>query len=181
MKILQKNQKKEIIKSIKENKLIVLKTDTVFGLMAIANQENEKKINQFKKSDINKKVSIIFPDKKTLYNYIKELPEENRKIIEEKLPGKYTFIVKLNKFSNFNREDFGVRVTSNDYLQNIIKESGPLLATSVNITGERPINNINEIIEKFKNSDLIIVEDEEAKSSPSTIIDIREKIKILRK
>lgn len=181
MQILQKTEINRIIRNLNENQIVVLKTDTVFGLMAKANKENEIKINKLKRSNINKKISIIFPDKENVYNYIENLSTENKKLIEEKLPGKYTFIVNLKKFSNFERKDFGIRITANNYLQHIVKQTGPLLATSVNITGETPMNNIQEIIEKFQNTDIVVVEDEKSENKPSTIIDIRYEKKIIRR
>ncbi|MDO5556884.1 MAG: Sua5/YciO/YrdC/YwlC family protein [Clostridia bacterium] len=180
MQVFEKEEKEKIIKAINNDELIVLKTDTVFGIMARASSENEKRVNEFKKSQTNKKISVIFPDIKYLNKYLVEVNEEKKKLIEGKLPGRYTFIVNLKNFSDFQREDFGVRVTKNEYLQEIIKEVGPLLATSVNITGEEPLHDIKEIIEKFKNTDLVVVRDTIEHNKPSTIIDIRDEIKILR-
>ena len=81
----------------------------------------------------------------------------------------------------FNRKDFGVRVTSNDYLQNIISITGPLLASSCNITGYKPCRNMKEIEDQFKNTNINVVVDSEAIDIPSTIIDLTsDEIKIIR-
>ena len=175
-----KNQEQDIINAFLDGKILIMLTDTVYGIMGLANKENELKINKLKQSDINKKLSIIFPDKPTLFKYLTNLDKEKKELIETKLPGKYTFIVNLDNFFNFNRKDFGVRITTNTYLQNIIKIVGPILATSCNISGYNVCNNIEEIEEIFKNEDVILVEDIESNNQASTIIDIREDIKIIR-
>ena len=171
--------KKDIINAFLDNKIIIMLTDTVYGIMAIANMENEKRINKLKRSNINKKISVIFPNKEYLYNYL-DIDIDKKKIIDEKLPGKYTFIVNLNNFSDFDRSDFGVRITGNKYLQNVLEFVGPVLATSCNISGEEICNNINDIIKVFGDEDIVLVIDKEASNVASTIIDVRNKIKIIR-
>lgn len=175
-----KNQEQDIINAFLDGKILIMLTDTVYGIMGLATKENELKINKLKQSDINKKLSIIFPDKPTLYKYLTKLDVDKKELIETKLPGKYTFIVNLDNFSNFNRNDFGVRITSNSYLQNILSSVGPILATSCNISGSRVCTSIEEIEEIFKNEDVILVEDINSSNTASTIIDIREDIKIIR-
>lgn len=171
----------DIIKLINNNEIVILPTDTVYGLMGKLNQENELKINIIKHSDINKKISIIFPGVDNLLEKIDNLDIDRINMIKEKLPGKYTFIVNLKKeyvsSLGFKRTDFGVRVTSNNVLQEIIKKTGPLLATSCNITGNSVCLLENEIKE-FK---LPYLFTENGNKEASTIIDLTNKeIKIIR-
>lgn len=181
----QKEELDKIVNCLNNNELIILKTDTVYGIMAKTSKNNEISINKFKNSDINKKVSIIFPNIDALLDNIDTLSNDKITLIKEKLPGKYTFIVNLKdefiKPLGFNRKDFGVRVTSNDYLQNIISITGPLLASSCNITGYKPCRNMKEIEDQFKNTNINVVVDSEAIDIPSTIIDLTsDEIKIIR-
>ena len=180
MEKLSKNEEEKIVKLFKENKILIMLTDTVYGIMALANKENELKINMLKKSNIDKKLSIIFPNKEVLFKYINNLDKEKATLINDKLPGKYTFIVNLNDFSNYNRSDFGIRITSNNYLQNIINKVGPIIATSCNITGNSICKNTKEIEDIFNNEDVYLVLDKEANSNASTIIDLTKEIKIIR-
>lgn len=180
MKIYTKEEKDKIIKGLLNNELFAIKTDTVYGIMGIASKENELKINKLKKSSLDKKISIIFPDKKYLFKYIKNIDDEKTKLINDKLPGFYTFIVNLDNFFNFDREDFGVRITTYKFLQDIIKKTGPLLATSCNITSKEVLNTCEEIKKEFKDTSLNLVLDSPSINKPSTIIDIRDEIKIIR-
>ncbi len=185
VKVFTENDKNTIIDLLNKNEIVAIKTDTVFGIMARMSYENEKEINLLKKSDSNKKISIIVENKDFLFNYVENLNVEKRKLIDEKLPGKYTFIVNLNKEfcknKGFNRTDFGVRVTTNDFLQEIISKTGPLLASSCNITGLEPCSNTEEIVNQFKDSKLYVVAGNVTDNTPSTIISLIDEIKIIRK
>ena len=185
VKVFTENDKNTIIDLLNKDEIVAIKTDTVFGIMARMSYENEKEINLLKKSDSNKKISIIVENKDFLFNYVENLNVEKRKLIDEKLPGKYTFIVNLNKEfcknKGFNRTDFGVRVTTNDFLQEIISKTGPLLASSCNITGLEPCSNTEEIVNQFKDSKLYVVAGNVTDNTPSTIISLIDEIKIIRK
>lgn len=185
VKVFTENDKNTIINLLNKDEIVAIKTDTVFGIMARMSYGNEKEINLLKKSDSNKKISIIVENKDFLFNYVENLNVEKRKLIDEKLPGKYTFIVNLNKEfcknKGFNRTDFGVRVTTNDFLQEIISKTGPLLASSCNITGLEPCSNTEEIVNQFKDSKLYVVAGNVTDNTPSTIISLIDEIKIMRK
>ena len=185
VKVFTENDKNTIIDLLNKDEIVAIKTDTVFGIMARMSYENEKEINLLKKSDSNKKISIIVENKEFLFNYVENLNVEKRKLTDEKLPGKYTFIVNLNKEfcknKGFNRTDFGVRVTTNDFLQEIISKTGPLLASSCNITGLEPCSNTEEIVNQFKDSKLYVVAGNVTDNTPSTIISLIDEIKIIRK
>lgn len=175
--IYKKNEIDKIVNLLKRNKIIAIKTDTVFGLMALASKENELRINKLKGSPLDKKISIIFDSVDTVLNKL-DLSLEKEKLIKSKLPGKYTFVVKMDLSKlGFDRMDFGIRVTTLDYLQEIIKKTGPLLASSCNKSGNSPCTKVKEIEKYF---DIDIVEDEVIDNKPSTIIDIRDEIKIIR-
>ena len=185
VKVFTENDKNEIISLLNNDEIVAIKTDTVFGIMARMSYKNEKEINLLKKSDNNKKISIIVENKDFLFKYVENSNDEKRNLIDEKLPGKYTFIVNLNKDfcknKGFNRTDFGVRVTTNNFLQEIISKTGPLLASSCNITGLEPCSNTEEIVNQFKDSKLYVVAGSVTDNTPSTIISLIDEIKIIRK
>jgi L-threonylcarbamoyladenylate synthase len=64
----------------------------------------------------------------------------------------------------------------------VLKKFGPLATTSVNISNNPPINNLEEIIEYFKDKiDYIIEDKEDVSKISSTIVDVsKDKVVILR-
>lgn len=181
MNKIDRNDIDKIVDSLNNDRIVVLETDTVFGLMARASKENKMKINKIKERDINKYVGIIFPDKETLYKSLYDISYYKKEYMDKRLPGKYTFIVKLkDHYGDIEREEFGVRVTGNEYLQNIIKRTGPLLASSPNISGDKPGTSIKEIEEIFKDKDIDIVDSDLVLDKASTIISLMNDIEIIR-
>lgn len=180
MIVYEKNDKDKIISAFLDNKIVIMLTDTVYGVMAKVNKDNERRINLLKKSNIDKKISVIFPNKDILYKYLDDISLDKKEMIDSKLPGKYTFIVNLDNFSDFDRIDFGVRITGNSYLQEVLEEVGPVLATSCNISGHDICNSYNEIVDVFGNEDVVLIKDIDGSNMASTIIDIRDEIKIIR-
>lgn len=173
--------KEEIIKRIMNNEVVIMPTDTVYGLMAKVSRDNEIKINQIKKSDVDKKISIIFPDLDTLFKEIDYLDEDRIALIKKNLPGKYTFIVYLKKeyvkALGFKRNDFGVRITSNKILQDIIKVTGPLLATSCNYSKEDVALDIDDL----KKFNLPYLYTKKGEKKASVIIDLTgDEVKTIR-
>lgn len=185
MKVLTEKDRKEIIQHLKNNHLCAIKTDTVFGIMAIMSKENEIKINHLKQSPLDKRISIIVENTDYLKKQVENLTSEEENMVDHKLPGKYTFIVKLKHdfctSRGFERQDFGVRVTTNTFLQDLIKETGPLLASSCNISGKEPCSNTKEIIKQFQDTNLMVVDGIVTDNTPSTIISFIEHGKIIRK
>ena len=175
----------EIIEAVLNNEIVVMPTDTVYGLMIKATQENEWKVNEFKHRDRNTKVSIIFPSIEELINNIDVLDKERLQMILDYLPGKYTFIVNLKesfyKPLGFTRKDYGVRVTSCGELQKILQKTGPVLATSCNYSKEDICTSIEDIERIFNNQDIKVYYTGSGENIPSTIIDLtKEKISTLR-
>ena len=69
----------------------------------------------------------------------------------------------------------------NDFLQKLIKVSGPLVAPSANFAGEKPAENIKNAQNYFGDQVGFYIDGGELKGEPSTIIKIESnKIKVLR-
>ncbi len=155
-----------------ENKIIIYPTDTIYGIGCYAlNEELVKKIKEIKKRD-NRPFSIIVNKK-----WIKENCITNELINKylKKLPGKYTFILKLKnknaicKEVNNNQETIGVRIPKHEITK---KLPIPFVTTSVNLSGRPPIIDIKDIPEEIKNKVNLIINSGILNNSPSTIIDL---------
>jgi L-threonylcarbamoyladenylate synthase len=176
----------EIIDLIADNlikkKIIIMPSDTIYGFLALPSCE--KRITEIKKRD-NKPFLYLISDLKQL-DLIGIEKKFYRDILNKYWPGPITFIMKCkNKKAEYSilNDTIGIRMPNWDILLKIIAKTGkPLISTSVNYSGENPIEDIDEIIEKFSlAADLIISDRNIKKSVSSTIVDISEKpYKILR-
>lgn len=165
----------EIIQFIKNDKIIIMPSDTIYGFLSLPSQEN--KLRQIKKRDNKPFLYLI-----SQLNQLKELKinlQDYKIILEKYWPGPITFILKQDK-----NKTIGVRMPKWGILQKIISKIGfPLISTSVNYSGMQLINDKDEIIKEFSEKvDLIIIDDNYTQSISSTIVDISKKpYQILRK
>ena len=139
-----------ITKEILAGKVFIYPTDTVYGIGCDATNKNSvEKIREIKRRDA-KPFSVIAPS----VEWIKEnciIPESIE--IGKYLPGPYTLILK-KKNPDFLKETspsetLGVRIPANGFTAEIQKSGAPFVTTSVNFSGEKPANKIEEIPEEI--------------------------------
>lgn len=132
--------------------LVITPTDTVYGIMADAMDEDAiKKVYDIKKRGYNKPLIILVDSFEMLSQYTEEISEMERKLMNRFWPGLVTFILKKNdKISNLitaGNNTVGVRIPDNKDLLEIIRRlNRPVVSTSANIT-ETPVITSIEMLE----------------------------------
>ncbi len=196
MIILKANQEnlKEIVeiaaKSIKQGKVIVSPTDTVYGLIGDAtNKKAVGKIFKIKKRPKNKPLPI-FVKNLAQAKKLAKINKKQEKFLKKAWPGNITVVLEAKKgvkLHTIYQNTIGVRMPDFKMLNILLKRlNRPLAETSVNISGKPPLTEIKKITTQFKNRkcqpDLIIDAGNLKTSKPSTVIDLTgKKNKILRK
>lgn len=166
---------KNIVKTIKNGKIIIMPSDTIYGFLCLPELEEELRI--LKKRDEKPFLYLIsnFED----LNYFKIEYKSKIDLLKRNWPGPFTFLLK-----NIENNIYGFRLPDWEVLRKIINQIGsPLISTSVNYSGQAAMNDINEIKNEFNNKVDLIVDDCLFKANiASSIIDISEKTyKIIRK
>tara|TARA_Y100000310_G_C20573514_1_gene759282 strand:+ start:776 stop:1288 length:513 start_codon:yes stop_codon:yes gene_type:complete len=161
---------KDLQNKIKQGKVFIYPTDTIYGLGCDAT--NEKSVNKIKKikfRDKNKPLSIIAPSIK----WIKEncIVDVN---LEKYLPGPYTLILK-KKNKDFlkhvsDTDSLGVRIPDSEICNEIQKNNLPFITTSVNLSGEDFVINIKEISPDILEKVDEIIDIGELNGNPSTLV-----------
>ncbi len=171
-----------ILKELNKNNVVGYATDTVFALLVKLSKENIAKINILKKRDKDKPVQILFSS----LNEVLDLIDDKFAInyLNNNFKYKTSYIVKSKKdFSdNYLKESFNntflFRIPIQKELIDLINKSGPLFATSANIHGEEPLQNIEDIKRKFN---IVVANIEQKENKPSKIISLlNNKEKIIR-
>jgi L-threonylcarbamoyladenylate synthase len=173
---------KKAIKLLKEGKLIVYPTDTLYGLGAdIFNEKAVKKVYEVKKRPLSMPLPIALAsvDEIKEYAFMNDLAY---KIAEEFLPGSITIILKKRRSipDVVTKEKIAVRVPDCEIAIEIAKNV-PITATSANLhRGENPFT--IEIAKKQLGDNVAMyIDGGKLPGIPSTIVDVSEgKIKILR-
>jgi L-threonylcarbamoyladenylate synthase len=184
---------KVILQELKDGKVIICPTDTVYGLIADAsNKKAVEKIFLIKKRSKEKTLPIFVKDIKTLRK-IADLDREKEKILKKFWPGKITFVLKA-KTEAFKLFPFGiikdnktiaVRIPNYKFLNFLLKKGNLFLtATSANISGNgsliKPIEILKEFEKEKEKPDLFLNAGTLKNALPSTIFDLTQ-MKILRK
>jgi len=184
---------KVILQELKDGKVIICPTDTVYGLVADAsNKKAVEKIFLIKKRSKEKTLPIFVKDIKTLRK-IADLDRAKEKILKKFWPGKITFVLKVKKeaFKLFpfgiikDNKTIAVRIPNYKFLNFLLKKSNLFLtATSANISGKgsliQPIEILKEFEKENEKPDLFLNAGTLKNALPSTIFDLTQ-MKILRK
>ncbi len=191
MQIVKKSQKNlnKAIEFLNNCGVVVCPTDTVYGFLALAeNKKAVEKIYEIKKRPRSKPLPVFVKNIK-MAQYLAEIGKDQEKILKQKWPGKYTFILKRKKSCEIgsrtrlygvDKKTIALRIPKYKFLNDLLKKiDKPLAQTSVNISGKPPLIKINEIIKIFGSMpglDLIIDGGDLPKSNPSKIIDLTGKV-----
>jgi L-threonylcarbamoyladenylate synthase len=201
MQILKLNWEnfKEIVKittqSIKEGKVIICPTDTVYGLICDAtNKKAVNKIFKIKKRPKNKPLPIFVKDLKTAKK-LALINKNQGKFFKKAWPGKITVVLKRKEgkqIYGIDKKTIALRVPNYKLVNILLKKlKYPLIGTSANISGKPPLTKIKEVLKQFTlrrgsgqkkyQPDLVIDAGNLPKSRPSLVIDLtKEPPKILR-
>lgn len=183
MKLLKPVNLKEIITALKNGAVLVLPTDTVYGLVCDAkNKKAVEKIFEIKKRDKAKPLAVFVKDIDTAKKYAVIGKKE-----EEFLKDSKTTVVVLVKSGLAQliggTGKIGIRIPDYDLIKNIFSEfDGPLAQTSANISGQPATTKIREVILQFKNQDILIIDAGDLpEAKPSKVVDLTgESDKIIR-
>ena len=157
MEIIQKNKNiKEIIAALKNGAVLVLPTDTVYGLVCDAtNKKATEKIFKIKKRSRIKALPVFVQDIKMAKKYAVILKIQEG-IIKERWPGAFTFVLKAKKGLSplvYKKDTIAMRQPDYKLIMEIIKLlKKPLAQTSANISGQPSLNKISDIVKTFEKS-----------------------------
>lgn len=164
--------------------LIIFPTDTVYGIgCPIFEVESIKKIYAIKHRSLDKPLACLCYDLEQIKK-IAFVTEPIQRLIETFMPGALTIILKAKPevTEKIGYPTIGIRIPDSKVALAILKEKGPMLTTSVNESGEVPLNDFNEIEALYKNVvDQIYPPIEASSNISSTVIDCTtEQIHLLR-
>lgn len=165
------------VNAIQQGKLIVYPTDTLYGLGAsIFKQDAITSIFQIKSRPFSLPLPIAVANLKMLSEYV-ELTSLAQQLAHEFLPGKLTLVCKkkpvITDLITSGNDTVAVRIPQDEIAVHLINKTGPIIATSANIHGQKTPNSISEIRKLFKPEDIeVYVDGGPRNGAPSTIVDV---------
>lgn len=177
----------DIINTLKDGKLVIMPTDTIYGIIGDATNEDViNKVYEVKERPHDKPLLILVSNFSMLHELVTEIPKETEKIIKKFWPGPLTILFKKSsKVSDTltaNSSLVAIRMPNDKRLLNIMNHlNRPLISTSANISSHNAITNPNQLEEKMKEKIDLIVDEGTVNNEASTLITIvNGKIEILR-
>ncbi|MDR0395312.1 MAG: threonylcarbamoyl-AMP synthase [Tannerella sp.] len=175
------NKKEQIIRILQEGGVVLIATDTVYGLAALPTDKDAvAKIYRLKERPENMFLPIMVAEMSDLEHLGLDINACAEKLFRSAfVPGAITFVLGFKDESLKpgwlqGRDEVAVRIPDNALLLSVLKETGPLLVTSANRHGvSHTPNHVEEILKELNGSPDRIVEDGMGKEIPSTIINCR--------
>ncbi len=162
------NLKLKVLSVLRNGGIVIMRGDTIYGFFGIA-PDTKEKILSIKKRNMKKGLIILIPE----FGWVSRFAENDvPSSLKKYWPGPLTIILK-----GIQEKTVAMRLPRDDFLVELMLDLGkPLYSTSVNISGEREINKISEIIEKFGNTVELIVDSGDSDTAiASTIVDLTDK------
>ena len=141
--------------------IAVIPFDTVYGFICDPKNDTAlERIYKLKGRDFDKTIGLAFDSIASLNNvaYISDLA-----FIEDKVPGKFTFIVKAKdkSFSLFcyRQNTIGARIPDSILIKKIASKCGGAIAqTSANKAGEDNCGSLNDLARQFSEKELLEID-----------------------
>ena len=161
-------------------------TETVYGLFAKAlDKKAVDHVYQLKRRPRDKALNLNVASLDDILNFSKNQPPYLNKLVESFLPGPLTIILEANDkvpyWVNSNLTTVGFRMPSHPVTLELIREFGPLIGPSANISGQSSGVDFHKILKDFDQEVLGLEDDAFLTGQDSTILDLSgDKVKILR-
>ncbi len=189
MKIYKQTELDALATILKQDGVISVPTDTVYGLCARINSEVAyKNLEAIKNRPSNKSFPVMCASIEQI-KQIAIVDEKIEKLINTFMPGPVTLVLNkkpevfnyINNRGTTETSELAVRMATSKSLEELIfKVGSPIFLTSANKSGQETCHNLAEIATAFPNLDGIM-EGEVSFGEASTIIDCtNEEIKIQR-
>ncbi|MFA5779874.1 MAG: L-threonylcarbamoyladenylate synthase [Elusimicrobiota bacterium] len=181
LKNLDKKAIKEIAQDLKNGKIAIYPTDTIYGIGTNAFcLSGVKKIYKLKGRTDKKPLPVLVDDIIKIKKIVKKIPTGAAKLVKRFWPGPLTLVFETNELGTMltgGRKNIAVRIPDNKVLLSIIKEmTYPLIGTSANVSGKKNCRCVSDLEKKIlKNVDMIIDGGTILQTGlvkPSTVLDV---------
>jgi L-threonylcarbamoyladenylate synthase len=156
----------EAIASLKAGKVALVPTETVVGL--VATEPGLPRIREIKGREANKPIAMLCASAEEAFGLAANVPPLARELAELYWPGPLTLVLDLPSGGTI-----GVRVPAGNAVRDLLTAySGPLYATSANLSGEPARAALDEVDPRMLESVDIVVRGEGGTGEASAVVDL---------
>lgn len=162
--------------AVRDGGLVVYPTETVYGLGADALDAHAVEgVFAAKGRDRDEPVSMAVPDVETAREYTRPT-ERELAFMRAFLPGPATVVVERREAVPdvlvAGRDRVGIRVPDHELALDLLAETGPLTATSANVSGNPSARTVGDLDAISERAD-VVLDGGETGGTGSTVVDVR--------
>jgi L-threonylcarbamoyladenylate synthase len=169
----------EAVAALRAGQLVVLPTDTVYGLCADAFKERPcRRLFAAKRRPETMPVQLLAADLDAILDAVPEARGRGAVVARALLPGPYTLILpnparRFRWLTGTRPETIGVRVPNLPQQSlEVVRRLGAVAATSANLHGEPDPARVEDVSREIADSCGALVDGGELPGSPSTVLDL---------
>ncbi len=176
IKELEVKEIDDIIYSIKNGGVVLIPTDTVYGLaVSPLHKKGIDKLYKLKSRPRNMNLPIMVSSVKQLKELGLDINKPAQKLLEsEWVPGALSLVLGFVSSHRVKwltgRKEVAIRIPNDERLLCVLEKTGPLLVTSANKHKNSTANNVEEILEELFGLPDLIIEGGQSNETPSTIV-----------
>jgi len=177
----------KVVEILKSGGVVAVPTETVFGLVADArNEEAVRKIYSIKERPEDKPFTAFVRD----VELVEKLGEYSHpsvvNLIEKFMPGPLTIILKAGSDAPppiiSKEEKVGIRIPDHPVVKEILEKIDfPLASTSANISGKPPLFSFKDVKRILGDKVDYVVEEDASGQLPSTVLDVSGSVPVLKR
>lgn len=175
---------KEAANILKEGGLVIIPTETVYGIAAnLSNKDTITRLSEIKQRPKDKPFSMLINAKEIVEDYAAQIPVAAYKLMDKFWPGPLTIVLKAKRNAALDFSSIGLRMPDNPAALRAIFLSGvPIVCPSANLSGKPAPVNFEDAIKDLNGLvDLAIDAGKTKLQVESTVVDLSvEPLRVLR-
>ena len=150
--------------ALAEGEVVLLPTDTVYGLAAMPGIESAVgKLFQLKRRPDSVSVAVLTGEPATVYEVCEDVPQPIASLISRHWPGALTIVMQrrdgLDWALGRDSKTRGLRCPNHKWLRSLLRRTGPLAVTSANLHGQPSASEFSEVLAAVSDYESAEVED----------------------
>ena len=173
------NEVERAIAAIWAGEVVVVPTDTVYGLACDpSSEESVRLLSLLKGRSPDQPIAIVASSVDALVERVPELPGRAVELARRLLPGPYTLVLpnaarRFPWLSGANPDTIGVRVPElRGPGRDVLEAVGAVAATSANLHGGRDPRRVSDVPDELRRAVAVIVDGGVLPGTPSTVLDL---------
>ena len=166
----------QAVQAIRDGRVVVLPTDTVYGLCGDPHSEAAaQEIYRLKRRPGGQPLALLAAEAESLLELVPELPGA---VVEALLPGQYTLVLpnpagRFPWLTGSSPGTIGVRVPELPApTQRVLSQVGPVVATSANLHSGPETQSLEDVPAEIRAGAGALVDGGELPGTPSTVLDL---------